>query len=263
MTCPNCGARGNGKFCSQCGGVLDATVRCAKCANPIPSGGRFCNMCGTPVSAIAATGAGATGGAGARPNLPWVIAGVAVVALLAALIMPRMRGEDAATGTPAFAAAGGAAGPMGDASSVDLSSMTPQEQATRLFDRVMRAVSAGDSAQARAFAPMAVAAYAALDPKTPDDMYHLAMMNLINNDPQATLAATDEMLAETPNHLYALFTAAQAQALLGDRARAAQLYRQFVNSYEAEMAAGRPEYAEHANILPVYLAAAQEQAAPD
>jgi hypothetical protein len=267
MTCANCGARGNGKFCAQCGGVLSASVRCANCSNPIPSGGRFCNVCGTPVASAATTAvtqpvaATAGAGAGSKPNLPWVIAGIAVVALAAALILPRLGGESTPAATPPFAAAPGA-GAMGDASSVDLSTMTPQEQATRLFNRVMESVSAGDSAQARAFAPMAVAAYSALEPRTMDDNYHYAMMNLINNDPEGTLAVTDAMLAEVPEHLYALFTAAQAHTLLGNPEEAADLYSRFVANYDEEMAAGRPEYQEHINVLPAMLEAAREQAAP-
>jgi uncharacterized membrane-anchored protein len=131
--------------------------------------------------------------------------------------------------------------------------MTPREAADRLFDRVMRSVSAGDSAAARSFAPMALAAYEMVDDIDLDGRYHVAVLHLVNGDAPAARSEAGAILDQVPTHLFGLYTAAQAEELMGDRQAAADLYSRFVENYEAEVALGRPEYREHEPILPVML----------
>jgi len=137
------------------------------------------------------------------------------------------------------------------AAAVDLSTMTPREAADRLFNRVMENVSAGDSAQARAFLPMALAAYERAEPLDLDGRYHVAVLHLVNYDALAAAEQARLILEEAPDHLFGLFTAAQAEEVRGDAAAAAALYRRFLGSYDDEIVSGRPEYEEHAPILPV------------
>lgn len=260
--CPSCGTNSTGKFCSQCGTALDAAV-CASCGNTIPEGGRFCNMCGTPVAAAVGKGGGkrakgraaaaavpvASAGAGASRNLPWIVAGAAVVALAVVLVMSMGDSEPEAP-FAAAPAAGPAAPAVGGPSAVDLSSMTPRQAADRLFNRVMTAVSGGDTAQARAFAPMAVSAYGMVADLDLDGRYHVAVIQLVNNQPTEALATANLILAEVPTHLFGHFTAAEAEQMLGNEEAAAAHYRQFLDNFDAELATGRVEYEEHEPVLP-------------
>lgn len=250
-TCSACGATASGRFCDQCGAAVSAA--CRECGNPLPKGARFCNMCAAPVAPQPAAAAPRA------PVLPWAVAGVAVVALAAAILVPQL-GRGAAEQQPAqppFAAApfapapGGDAGtPAGDPRAVDLSKMTPREAADRLFNRVMTAVSVGDSAQARQFAPMAVMAYQRVDALDNDGRYHLAALQMVQGDFAAARAQADTILASSPTHLFGLFTAAQAEEGRGNAAAAKGFYRRFVAAYPSELAKKLPEYEEHSQGLP-------------
>ncbi len=252
-TCPGCGRAAAGRFCPDCGVALDA--ECRECGNRIPAGGRFCNECGAPASAGAAV---ARPGRGASV-LPWAVAGAAIAALAVVLILPRMGGGDdePGQGTPPFAqapaagpATGPAAGPPGDARSVDLSTMTPREQADRLFNRVMQNLSQGDTAGARTFLPMAIAAYGRVETLDLDGRYHLAVLQLVGADAASARAQADTILRQDARHLFGLFTAAQAEGALGNKAASVDLYERFVAAYDSESKSSRPEYQDHRTALP-------------
>jgi hypothetical protein len=248
--CPACGAAASGRFCDQCGAAIAAA--CAECGNPLPRGARFCNMCG------AAAGATAAAPAATKPSpLPWIVAGVAVLALAAVLLVPRLSRDEAAapavpgsTGGGPFAAAPQGAPGGGDPRAVDLSQMTPREAADRLFNRVMTAASTGDSAQAKQFQPMAVMAYQRVEGLDADGRYHLAALHLIGGDFAAARAEADSILAANPTHLFGLFTAGEAEARRGNQAAARDFYQRFLQAYDAEMAKSLAEYREHAQGLP-------------
>lgn len=257
-TCPACGEEASGRFCSHCGASLEGPTTCRECGNELPPGGRFCNTCGTPATgaaplpAASATNQPATAAAAppARSsNLPWLVAAGALVALLAVVLVPRFGGDGApATQTPAGPPITGA--PAGGAAGVDLSSMTPREAADRLFNRVMENVSSGDTTAARQFLPMALMAYERVPELDVDGRYHLAVLQLVNADPQAAREQADSILAVVPDHLFGLFTAAQAEQAMGNEAEAGELYRRFLDRFDAEVDADRTEYREHAQVLP-------------
>jgi hypothetical protein len=150
------------------------------------------------------------------------------------------------------------AGPTGDARAVDLSSMSPREAADRLFNRVMQNVSAGDTAQARTFLPMAVAAYGRVEPLDTDGRYHLAVLHLVGDNPRSARAEADSILAAEPRHLFGLFTAAQAEGALGNPTESRGLYQRFLDAYEVERQRELPEYQDHAQALPPMRAEAQK-----
>jgi hypothetical protein len=256
--CPSCGKKASGRFCANCGTSLIEPVACRGCGNQTPAGGRFCNMCGTPVAA-AAGGVPEQGGSSAagRSNVPWFVAGAAALIAAVAVIGPRVLGSDSA---PAVAAAPSFSAPGGGPAAVDLSSMSPREAADRLFNRVMENVSAGDSVQARAFLPMALAAYERVGSLDLDGHYHVAILHLVNNDPVAARREADTILSQAPNHLFGLFTAAQAAEMVGDDGRAAVFFQRFLESYDDEIVLGRPEYEEHAPVLPVMRSDAMNKA---
>jgi tetratricopeptide (TPR) repeat protein len=192
--------------------------------------------------------------------LPWVLTGAALVALVATLLLNNNR-EAPAAPVQAVAAAPApgpvAPGPVptgpaaGNPGAVDLSSMTPREAADRLFNRVMQNVSSGDSATAKQFLPMAVAAYDRARPLDSDGRYHLAVLHLVGGNLEAARAQSDTILSTNPKHLFGLFTGAQAAQGRGDRAASVSLYRRFLAAFEAEKARKDViEYADHAQALP-------------
>jgi uncharacterized membrane-anchored protein len=129
--------------------------------------------------------------------------------------------------------------------------MTPRDAADRLFNRVMTAVSTGDSAQAQQFLPMAVGAYQRVDSLDADGRYHVAALHLVGRDFAGARAQADSILAAQPTHLFGLYTAAQASAAMGDTAAARGFYARFLASYDAELARRLPEYEEHGQGLPL------------
>lgn len=241
-SCPSCAQPASGRFCSHCGAAVDAT--CRECSANIPEGGRFCNQCGTPAGAAPAGAAEAE----RSSNLPWIIAGAALVALIAVVLLPQLRGgEEVAAPVAAALPASGA--PMGDARSVDLASMTPREAADRLFNRVMQGVSGGDSVQARSFLPMAVQAYGMVPDLDTDGRYHLGVLHLVGGNPAGARAQADTILSADPNHLFGLAVAAQAEQQRGNGEAAVALFRRFLDGYPTEVARDLPEYREHQPAL--------------
>ena len=251
QTCPSCGApSGGSRFCPECGVALNAD--CPGCGNTLPAGAKFCNDCGRPVSATAPVPARSLARSQA---LPWGVTALAVVALaVVAFTRSGGGGETPAASEPApfsgpVAPAPGAA-PAGDARSVDINNMTPREAADRLFNRVMENVSRGDTAQARAFLPMAIAAYGRVEQLDLDGRYHVAALHLVGADPAAARAQADTVLASRPAHLLGLFVAGEAERTRGNTAEAKSFFQRFLDGYDAEMATQLPEYRDHSQSLP-------------
>lgn len=168
-------------------------------------------------------------------------------ALLLTLLVLLARREPAAPApTPAadapFASGGTGAPP-------DLSQMSPREQFDRLYNRVMQASEAGDTAQVAQFTPMALMAYSALDSADADARYHAAMLRLHTGDPTGARALADSILAGQPGHLFGYLIRGALARWDGNQAALAAVYRDFNNSYDAETRAGRPEYLDHRQAL--------------
>lgn len=260
QTCPSCHQPASGRFCAHCGAAVSA--ECRECGNALPPGARFCNQCGATAAAGAEGAPAHAHGTSRWPAwLPWSVAGGALVLALAAFLVPRggdpqpaPAGSTAMSGSALNGPTGGTApppamAPAGNPAGVDLSSMTPREAADRLFNRVMQSVSSGDTAQARTFLPMAIAAYGRVGQLDTDGRYHLAVLHLANNDPQSARAEANAILAVEPRHLFGLITAAEAETKLGNRARARDLYQRFLSSFETERTRDLLEYRDHQQAL--------------
>ncbi len=190
----------------------------------------------------------------AGPVLPWAIAGAAVVALAGGLLY--FSGRDAAPPPAAQTVAplaGGAAGRPAP----DISSLSPREQADRLFERIVLAHERGDTGEVRFFRPMALQAYQQLGALDHDARYHLGLIHTLTGNPQAALAQADSITADEPGHLLAALLRQRAALALGDAAAGRAAYRDFLANYATEVAANRPEYQAHEPVISAFRAEAE------
>ena len=243
MNCPTCGRPASGKFCSECGAAL-AGAACGSCGAPLSPGGKFCHLCGTPHT---------TRPAAARPpgNLIGWVVGAAAVVILIVVLVSRVSG-------PAAPATGAAPPGMGGAApAIDLSSMTPREQADRLFDRVMQASSQGDSSQVSFFTPMALQTYGTLDGLDADARYHVGLLEIEAANFPAALAQADTLQQLSPGHLFVMLVRGEAARRSGDAAALRRAYRSFLDTADQEEATGKQEYAAHQRALDAFRDAAR------
>ena len=262
-TCPHCGATAFGNFCSNCGNSL-ARSHCVKCAAELAPGAKFCHRCGAVVDAAAPrANVAAPPSPSSRelaPNesdlgskLPWAVAGIALVALIALVAVQRAsHGGAEAAPSPASNVAGGAAG-------VDISSMTPEERADRLFNRIMRYAEQGKADSVQVFAPMAIQAFEMLGTFTPDQRYDLGRIAEVAGDPVIAAAQADTILRASPTHLLGLTLAASAALMQKDNTKANDYLRRLAAAAPAERAKRLPEYDVHANDINAALAQAPKK----
>ncbi|HEU4563454.1 MAG TPA: zinc ribbon domain-containing protein [Gemmatimonadaceae bacterium] len=258
-TCPSCGKAASGRFCSHCGSPLAGTT-CAGCDAPLAPGAKFCHRCGTPVGATPAAARRHEERRGLADILPWAVAGVALVALVVMLAGQRGRGGEggaggfADTGTPLSQMGGPGGGSAGD-----ISSMSPRERASRLFDRVMRYESEGKQDSLQFFAPMAVQSYLMLDSLDLDARYDLGRIAAATGADSVALAQADTMLRQHPNHLLALALGARAARGMGNEAKARDFDRLLLAAAPAEEQKALPEYQGHRTDLDSALAMAKRK----
>ena len=226
-------------------------MTCHACGAPLPGTARFCHKCGAAVAAPS------QGSAGWQAGLPWAVAGAAVGALVTVLLLR-------------FAGSGGG---MRDGGSVsddasrlpppasrlpapDISQMSPEEQARRLFDRVVGLAERGVQDSVRFFLPMALGAYAQLPALDLDARYDIGVLHLAGSDGVGALAQADTILRTVPTHLYGFMLRARAYELARDAPRARRAYAGFLRYETAERARRRPEYTEHQNTIDAFHAEA-------
>src|SRR4051812_19758967 len=268
--CPNCGAPASGRFCSSCGTAL-AGATCSTCAATLTPGARFCHRCGTPSGAPSAAPS-----RGLASALPWAVAALALVSLTALVVGQRFgaRSSPSATAdvldganmqgtTPigpatADASSGAAGAPAGTIPRApDISQMTPEQRAERLYDRIMTEHEAGRQDAVRTFLPMARAAYEMLGTLNLDQRYDLGRLGEVGGDTALARAQADTILASRPTHLLGLALAARVAQLEGNPARSGAMYARLVAAEPTERSAALPEYLLHKNDIDAALAAAR------
>jgi hypothetical protein len=249
VACSVCGATGTGKFCSNCGSPLPGAT-CAECDAPLTPGAKFCHRCGTPARAAAA---GAARGSFANA-LPWSVAGIALLTLVALVAGQRFRSTPAAAPDAATASDRGSAGQP-----PDISAMTPAEAAVRLYNRVMGAHERGQEDTVRTFAPMAIAAYQMLGALDLDQRYDLGRIAALAGEQDLARAEADTILAANPNHLLGLILAANAAHLRKDASAERAFQARFVRAVPSERPKQLPEYIAHENDIAIALDLAKRQ----
>ena len=133
-------------------------MTCHACGAPLPGTARFCHKCGAAVTAPS------QGSAGWQAGLPWAVAGAAVGALLTVVAL-RLGSSSGGVGD--------GPPPASRVPAPDISQMSPEEQARRLFDRVVGLAERGLQDSVRFFLPMALGAYAQLPALDLDARYDI------------------------------------------------------------------------------------------
>lgn len=249
VPCPACGTPGTGAFCSHCGAAR-AGRRCPSCGSALAAGDRFCAGCGGAAGVAHRVAPGGVARLG-TPGWAYMLAGIVVLGALLMAVWSR-----SSPTPPPAAANAGATAPQG-AAAIDLSTMTPRERFDRLYDRVMRASEGGDEATVTQFAPMALMAYGQLDSVDTDARYHAAMIRMHTGDLPGAAALADTIRAAMPTHLFSYVIHGTLARQRGDQARLKEEQATFLKHYQQEMAAERPEYAQHAVILDQFVGEAR------
>ena len=262
--CPSCGTRTDGRFCAQCGTPVDGAA-CAGCRATLTPGAKFCHRCGTPAGGqpARATDARANG----STALPWAFAAIALLAF-GAYVAAQHFSAQRQTGGASAGQMAGPAGPMGGAPfaggaggpAPDISNMSPEERADRLFNRIMEAYEAGNSEFVQNMSPMAIAAYGMLPSMDPLRRYDLGRILEVTGSLDLAGAQADTLLQQNPQHLLGLVLAGRVADLRKDEARRAEFARRLEAAAPAELALERPEYAAHRNDINIALTEARRRA---
>ncbi len=242
MICPSCGTEGTGNFCANCAAPLQGAA-CSSCRAPLTPGAKFCHRCGTPAGALGVRASGATNA------LPWSVAAIALLALIALVAgqrYGRSRPTEDAPPTPPLAAGQGRA--------PDISRMTPSERAERLYDRIMGAAERGRVDSVRFFLPMALQAYNELGPLNADQRYDVGRLAEVGGDAKLAAAQADTILKVQPKHLLGLLLASRAARLKGDAKASDAFLKRLASAEPAERARQLPEYLLHQSDIDQALA---------
>lgn len=238
---------------------------CANCRAPLTPGAKFCHRCGVPagapVAAAASAQSAASGGEtkGLGGALPWAVAAIALVALIALVAGQRIGARGAASQGGELPPGGAAMAPgAGPRASTDIASMSPEERADRLFNRVMSYAERGAQDSAQLFAPMAVQSYEMLGDLNLDQRYDLGRIGVVIGDAALATAQSDTILAKNPTHLLGLILGAEAAGMRKDAAKARELKQRLLKAEPTERGKALPEYTAHANDIDAALADAKK-----
>lgn len=127
----------------------------------------------------------------------------------------------------------------------DISSLTPEERADRLYNRVMLLASQGKVDSVEFFAPMALTAYQMLSPLNADQRYDMGRIGEVAGALPLAKAQADSILRENPDHLLGLILEARLATLAGDTTGLHSYERRLLAAQKAELAKKREEYARH------------------
>jgi hypothetical protein len=219
-------------------------MNCPSCGASLSAGARFCHKCGASTTPPPTT----TAAAGWQVGLPWGIAGLALGALITVLVMRATGGQapSAAPGNAPFAN-GSAAVPA-----PDISQMSPEERAQRLFDRVMRLQEQGRLDSVQFFLPMALGAYQQLPAMSLSSHFDVGLLQLAQGNAPAAVAEADTIRQQVPTHLFPFVLRARAAQARNDAAALRQAYQGFLKNESAERGRGRPEYEDRKTLLDAF-----------
>src|SRR5689334_5676562 len=176
--CPSCGASlaTLSNFCSQCGVAL-TPAPCDVCGTPLPRGARFCHQCGTPALPSARRRLGRMRRALTRPAVQML--GVVTMITISASVVVFIALGVGRRSASAATEGGFVATQQGIVPAPDISSMSARERAARLYNRVTRLHEERKDDSVAFFAPMAIAAFAAIPDLDAEGQHQLARIESI------------------------------------------------------------------------------------
>lgn len=205
-------------------------MNCETCGTELAADAQYCSKCGRRARESASAAGNVWSVA-----IPWAAAGAALGALITLLVLK--------SGSPASPAQAPLTMPLGSGAG-DISQMSPEERATRLFNRVMRLDEERKADSVAFFAPMALQSYAMLPARDADARYHMGLLELATRNTAGALAQADSIARVAPTHLFAFVLRARA----GVRRASAD----FLRHERDERARGRPEYQDHIGQLDAF-----------
>ncbi len=223
---------------------MSASRFCPACGAEVRPAARFCHRCGAGMDGQRpGAGGGGAGGAasGASTVLPWTVAGIALLCLLAFIVGQNFRKAPAPAAAPAAGPVAGSA----PGRAPDISQMGPEERADRLFQRVMTYVGEGKTDSVQFFSPMAIQSMQALAPLDAHRRYDLGLLGMVSGDAAMARAQADSILSAAPNHLLGLILAMRTSGMQLDSAARRGYVTRFIEVVDRERASGKQEYVDH------------------
>ena len=127
----------------------------------------------------------------------------------------------------------------------DISNLSPQERADRLYNRVMLLASQGKTDSVQFFAPMAITSYQMLSPLNIDQRYDMGRIGEVAGALPLAQAQADSILREDRNHLLGLILQLRLATLGRDTALLRSYERKLLAAEKSELAKNRDEYTRH------------------
>lgn len=244
-SCPRCGEPATGKFCSNCGSALKG-AECPDCNGALTPGAQFCHHCGAALKSAAASAA--------PSRVPWVVTGVALVAVIALVLFQASRSAtDAGPVDTRQGAPMGGASIGGSPSAAEIAAMSPQEKADRLFNRVMMYASEGKRDSAAIFAPMALQTFDMLAPLNVHQRYDVGLVAMVAGQLGRAKAEADTILSKNRNDLLGLTLAMRVAEESKNSASAGDFAKRLIAAEPAERKLPREEYQFHSSDIDAAL----------
>lgn len=189
-------------------------------------------------------------------SLPWIVAAIALVALLAFLGGNRFNAAKGSSldapqnalpqaGLDDRGMAGSGAPGVAPVRGPDISQLSPQERAERLFNRVMSLNSQGKTDSVQFFAPMALEAYRLLTPINADQRYDMGRIAEVAGALPLAKAQADTILQQNSTHLLGLILGARIATLTSDDKARKSFETRLLAAFAPESAKRLPEYQRH------------------
>jgi hypothetical protein len=260
-TCASCGASASGHYCANCGAPL-AGAKCASCSSDLSPGAKFCHRCGASAGV-------STPREPRTSSLPWIVAALAFLALFAMAAgrgfnAKRSSTVDGSSNALPQAGLDDRAGSDDQSAGVrapDISSLSPEERADRLYNRVMTLASQGKIDSVQFFAPMAIQSYLLLSPLSADQRYDLGRIGEVVGALPLAKAQADTILRENPSHLLGLILEARLAVIAGDSTQLHSYERRLIAAEKLELAKKREEYLRHQDDITTALQQARKSQA--
>ncbi len=243
--CPRCGEAASGKFCSNCGSSLGASA-CPQCHSALKAGAQFCQNCGSSM----ATGAAVPAPLGGGNRLPWIVAGIALVGVMALVLVQTASKKDEGGSVAPFAGSAPAGGML---SAADIANMSPQEKSDRLFNRVMMYASEGKRDSAAIFAPMAIQSFDMIGTLGVHQRFDVGLVALVSGDLVRAKIEAETILKQNPNDLLGLTLAIRVAEASGNSAARGDYEKRLIAAEPAERKSTRQEYVDHGNDIDAAL----------